>query len=90
MVKERRTRAGWLVGLLFCLPGSYVQGNAQTAPAAAQIPSSTVEHQRDVMVKVRDSVLPLPHRHVCPGRLARDAQSYFESRRTLLLAIGHL
>ncbi len=57
MIKKRRTRVGWLVGLLFCLPGSKVQGNAQTALVAAHIPSSMVEHQRDVMVKVRDGIL---------------------------------
>ena len=57
MTKERRTRTRWLAGLLFCLPGSYVQGDAQTTFAAAQVASSSVEHQRDIMVKVRDGVL---------------------------------
>ncbi len=34
-----------------------MRGNAQTALVAAHIPSSMVEHQRDVMVKVRDGIL---------------------------------
>ena len=50
-------QVGWLVGLFFFLPGLHVRGVAQTALTAAQMFSSTVQRQKDVMVKARDGVL---------------------------------